>query len=329
MNDATAPFISTNAFNNRQLSGYFDEAYSVASWYSIEDEEVVEDTIVDNVLGMNEDNARWYHASSKMCFPTIHPSSGSGAWVDCQLDAEKRKAIASYRYSQGESFAWFTMRFMLDAHLAEVLVSTYEVDLWNKWHPIVYQNDLLSPEEPWRQRCHWKKSIAMGLLKGDVLPDMLRFADRDRCFMLESVQPMRPMDEYYLEPVQGLQRELLESATMLIPIGTEKTMLATTMRVDLGLTPPISMVRRILPALAGKSVATFHNTMGIIKHPNKGKPWRDRINQDKMGIYKVAKELAEKSLSYAGRADLTITSPDADFIPLLKYTKPLALIDGV
>lgn len=327
-NDSRAPFISPDGITNGRSSGlnYFEDACSVASWLTVEDD--INDTIVDNVLGMDVESARWYHSSLKMCFPAIHPSAGSGAWVDCQLDAVKHKAFASYQYNQGESHAWFTMRFMLDCSLAEFMVSTYETDLWPKWHPIVYQNDLLAPEEQWRQRCHWKKSIAMGLLKGDVLPDLRRFADMDRCFLLESVQPIRPNDDYFREPVKGLQRELLESATLSIPIGTEKTLIITTLRVDLGLTPPISMVRKILPAVASKSVSTFHNTITKIKHPSKGKPWRDRITEDKMGIYQIAKELAEESLSFKGRANLTVTSPDGDFLPLLKSSEPLEYVNG-
>eukprot|EP00397_Hematodinium_sp_SG-2012_P034897 GEMP01037475.1.p1 GENE.GEMP01037475.1~~GEMP01037475.1.p1 ORF type:complete len:335 (+),score=43.67 GEMP01037475.1:142-1146(+) len=284
----------------------FEDANSVATSLSMVS--IVEDTYLQNVIGMTRENAKYYHMALQMS----SPSSSKSGWLNC-LDSPKLQAKASYQYTRGDSFAWISLIFELDANIAEVGASTHETDLWHTWHPIVYSNELLGVKETWRQKCHWKKSIAMGLIQGDVVPDIHRFVDQDLLFLIEHVQPLDAKDRFYVPPIQGLQRELLESATLIIPIGTEKTLVLTTLRIEFGMTPPAPMVRSILPTLASQSVSTYNKTMKMIRDPKKGAEWRMRMDADEDGVYAVLRSLATKSLTMPGPSELSYLSPAVAF----------------
>eukprot|EP00397_Hematodinium_sp_SG-2012_P040842 GEMP01044827.1.p1 GENE.GEMP01044827.1~~GEMP01044827.1.p1 ORF type:complete len:159 (+),score=21.86 GEMP01044827.1:621-1097(+) len=153
----------------------------------------------------------------------------------------------------------------------------------------------------------------MGLIQGDVVPDIHRFVDQDLLFLIEHVQPLDAKDRFYVPPIQGLQRELLESATLIIPIGTEKTLVLTTLRIEFGMTPPAPMVRSILPTLASQSVSTYNKTMKMIRDPKKGAEWRMRMDADEDGVYAVLRSLATKSLTMPGPSELSYLSPAVAF----------------
>merc|ERR550534_226947 len=275
--------------------------------------------MLPNVLGMEPQNCRLYHQAVVLALPEEKKSR----WASCYEDS-KQKVSASYAFNDGDTFVWLSLRMELDVSIEELVCSSFETDLWGRWHPIVHTNTLLSPPAAWRQVCHWKKSLPFGLMKGEMLSDIYRFMNTEKCFLAENVAPLDELDPLYFPEQKGLNREIIESATVFIPKGAGKSLVVTTLRAELGFSLSARMVRSLVPKLASQTASQFAKTTKLIQHPKKGEAWRERIETDALGIYKTLREAAVRSEKIPGRMDLTYRSTEEDFQSFFHTDSPSA-----
>eukprot|EP00397_Hematodinium_sp_SG-2012_P020128 GEMP01020720.1.p1 GENE.GEMP01020720.1~~GEMP01020720.1.p1 ORF type:complete len:329 (+),score=33.34 GEMP01020720.1:165-1151(+) len=210
------------------------------------------------------------------------------SWPFCYR-SRQLKALCRQYLNVEKNEVWFHVTQVLDYPIAYCIAQANEFDLWPKWHILCSKNVPIGPDnDPLRRISHWNKSLVMGLVKGEVLCDINRFINPSQGFYIEHVQSLDQSDPHYFPPTnKTLTRDDTWTSFMLIPLSRETTLVATVIKSALPTTLPHFVIKRLLAPLGSQFCHVYPKTLKTIAHPVKGKPWQERVAEDKSGLYKL------------------------------------------
>eukprot|EP00397_Hematodinium_sp_SG-2012_P015259 GEMP01015535.1.p1 GENE.GEMP01015535.1~~GEMP01015535.1.p1 ORF type:complete len:300 (+),score=78.97 GEMP01015535.1:108-1007(+) len=233
------------------------------------------------IHGLTEDNAHIYQ-------DTLQMLADAPQW-DVAYESTNPPGKLLYKMEPGNTTSgWLYMAAVMPCPLVGILAPRLEVDTWPQWNPYCTKHEWAGDCSAWQFQTHFEQSMAMGAFKSDQNTRTVQWVNETEGFFLQRVTTLNPGDMGYVTP--RLNRNQMEAAILTMSPSPNETMIVQLISVDLPISLPQFIQKFVASTMAPKLLKQMTTNASHVPDPKY--PYKQRIDEDKLGLYAHLHKLA-------------------------------------